>query len=387
MDGFNTQEGAFTPESTIGYGGGPSQPQNARNESLTHEWVIEQHRAQQVINAQILEALQRLQSKQEETGGATPASTETPPLGTDRGVSGASRRVRHSQPHPSKYDGEDRAIYPAFKGQLRAKLRIDQLAIGTEPELVWYAYGCLSGKAASRIYPWINANERKSIPLRVDAFFEEMDMAFYDTQMVQKALEWINMTKQKNTPFRDFLHDFEQKLLEAEGWEFSDAIRIGYLRAALSMELKRELVAQPTPSSYIEFVNMVRRTSDNLEEIKRIERARRSYRSYAAPTPTPKEDKMDWEATPRVASGYTSSRIPARWVTLEVLDQRRKDGACLRCGETTHFISKCKLGPARRPSPGRTEKKATRSTKKKELPREEEVSESEATENSDSGKE
>jgi hypothetical protein len=214
-----------------------------------------------------------------------------------------------------------------------------------------------------------------------------MDMAFYDTQMVQKALEWINMTKQKNTPFRDFLHDFEQKLLEAEGWEFSDAIRIGYLRAALSMELKRELVAQPTPSSYIEFVNMVRRTSDNLEEIKRIERARRSYRSYAAPTPTPKEDKMDWEATPRVASGYTSSRIPAKWVTLEVLDQRRKDGACLRCGETTHFISRCKLGPARRPSPGRTEKKATRSTKKKELPREEEVSESEATENSDSGKE
>ena len=139
-----------------------------------------------------------------------------------------------------------------------------------------------------------------------------MDMAFYDTQMVQKALEWINMTKQKNTPFRDFLHDFEQKLLEAEGWEFSDAIRIGYLRAALSMELKRELVAQPTPSLYIEFVNMVCRTSDNLEKIKCIKQARRSYRSYAAPTPTPKEDKMDWEATPQVASGYTSSRIPAK---------------------------------------------------------------------------
>jgi hypothetical protein len=383
----NTQEGAFTSESTIGHGGGPSQPQ-VRNESLTHEWVIEQHRAQQVLNAQILETLQRIQSKQEETGGATPASTETPPLDTDRGVSGASRRVRHSQPHPSKYDGEDRSVYPSFKGQLRAKLRIDRLAIGpTEPELVWYAYGCLSGKAASRIYPWINAHERKSIPLRVNAFFEELDMAFYDTQTVQKALEWINMTKQKTTPFRDFLHDFEQKLLEAEGWEFSDVIRIGYLRAALSTELKRELVAQPTPSSYAEFVSMVRRTSDNLEEIKRIERVKRGYRSYAAPTPTPRDDKMDWETTSRVASGQTPSRTPAKWVTSEVLDQRRRDSACLRCGETTHFISKCKLGPARRPSPGRAEKKATRSTKKKGLPREEEASESEATENSDSGKE
>jgi hypothetical protein len=81
--------------------------------------------------------------------------------------------------------------------------------------------------------------------------------------------------------------------LEAERWEFSDAIWIGYLRVVLSMELKRELVAQPTPSLYIEFVNIVRRTSDNLEEIKRIKRARRSYRSYVAPTSTPKEDKMD----------------------------------------------------------------------------------------------
>ena len=64
------------------------------------------------------------------------------------------------------------------------------------------------------------------------------------------------------------------------------------------MELKRELVAQPTPSLYMEFVSIVCRTSDNLEEIKCIEQARRSYRSYTAPTPTPKEDKIDWEATP-----------------------------------------------------------------------------------------
>ena len=220
-------------------------------------------------------------------------------------------------------------------------------------------------------------------------------MAFYDTQTVQKALEWINMTKQRTTPFRDFLHDFEQKLLEAEGWELSDMIRIGYLRAALSTELKRELVAQPTPSSYAEFVNIVRITSDNLEELKRVERARRSYRSYTAPTPTPKEDRMDWEATPQAASGTGPSRPPAKWVTPEVLEKRRRDNACLRCGETTHFVLKCKFGPARRPLPSRVERKATRSTTKgsakvlvKDMPRVEEVLESEGTESSDdSGKE
>jgi hypothetical protein len=91
---------------------------------------------QQIINVQILETLQRIQSKQKETGGATPTSTETSPLETVRGDLRPSRRVKHSQPHLSKYDGEDRALYPAFKGQLWAKLRIDRLAIGIELELV-----------------------------------------------------------------------------------------------------------------------------------------------------------------------------------------------------------------------------------------------------------
>jgi hypothetical protein len=47
-----------------------------------------------------------------------------------------TRRPRHSLSHPDKYDGEDKAEYLPFKGHLRAKLRIDQAAIGGETEQV-----------------------------------------------------------------------------------------------------------------------------------------------------------------------------------------------------------------------------------------------------------
>ncbi len=104
-----------------------------------------------------------------------------------------------------------------------------------------------------------------------------MDAAFYDPQIPQRALEWINNKKQGGTPFRDFLQEFEQKLLEAGGWEFSDGIRKGYLKSALNLEIKTQLVAQAEPETYTDYVNLVRRTSDNLEEIKRLKRRRNGW--------------------------------------------------------------------------------------------------------------
>ncbi|KAG9240223.1 hypothetical protein BJ878DRAFT_387637, partial [Calycina marina] len=49
--------------------------------------------------------------------------------------------------------------------------------------------------------------------------------------------------KQGNQPFQEFLREFEQKLLEAEGWDFSDAVRKGSLRSAVSRKIKEKMVA------------------------------------------------------------------------------------------------------------------------------------------------
>jgi hypothetical protein len=113
--------------------------------------------------------------------------------------------------------------------------------------------------------------EQKGELLWVASFIEQLDAAFCDPQVVQRALEWVNNKQQGRTPFRDFLQEFEQKLLEAGRWEFSDRIRKGFLKATLSLDIKMELVVQVEPNSYTEYMNLVCHTSDNLDEIKYLQ--------------------------------------------------------------------------------------------------------------------
>jgi hypothetical protein len=340
---------------------------------ITSEWILQTHQQQQEVNARVMAELQESRRQQAEAnerlivllqGRNSPPRTHVPrpvPIVVEPEL---TRRPKHSLSHPDKYDGEDKTEYLPFKGHLRAKLRIDQAAIGGETEQVWYAYGRLSGRAAARIFPWIDTMERQSIPLRVTRFFEELDSAFLDRQMSQRALEWVNTKRQGSQSFRDFLQTFEQKLLEAGAWEFPDAIRKGYLKAAINIDIKSQLVALAEPEAYSEYVTMVQRTSDNIDELKRLKRHRTGWSSAPSRKPDTAEP-MDWEATPRAASGRNQSRDKndrwadderprAKWVDTETVEKRRQDGTCLRCGKDGHFVVKCKYRPPLKPK--KTEK-------------------------------
>jgi hypothetical protein len=327
--------------------GGSSVPNRP---SINRDWILEQHSHQQELNAQLLQALHDIRATLH-----TPAP-EPAPTPVYRGELPRNKRPKHSLSHPNKFDGLDRSAYPAFKGYLQVKFRIDSEAIGGETEKVWYGYGYLIGKAAERIFPWLAAAEEKRRPLRVEDFFTQLDAAFSDPQSAQRALEWINSKKQGSQPFREFLQEFEQKLLEAGGWEFSDGVRKGYLRSAVSRKIKEKLVAVEEPAKYEDFVNQLRRTSDNLAELDRL-----SNRKTWSKAQEPEQDaEMDWEPTakvskaapnrPRSSKALVTDQPQAKWVSKETLDRRRANQECLRCGETDHFISKCRYGPAKKPA-------------------------------------
>ena len=55
---------------------------------------------------------------------------------TVRGVSEGSRKPKHTLSYPNKFDGQDRAAYPAFKGYLKVKFRINSATIRGETEKV-----------------------------------------------------------------------------------------------------------------------------------------------------------------------------------------------------------------------------------------------------------
>ncbi|TQS34034.1 hypothetical protein Golomagni_05601 [Golovinomyces magnicellulatus] len=67
-----------------------------------------------------------------------------------------------------------------------------------------------------------------------------------------KAINKLNVIRQGNQDFRDFLQDFEKTIPEAQGWSWEDQIKKGYLHTALNRELNG-------------FVSQLRKTSDKMK--------------------------------------------------------------------------------------------------------------------------
>lgn len=110
-------------------------------------------------------------------------------------------------------------------------------------------------------------------------------------------------------------------------------------------------------------MNQLRRTSDNLAELDRLGSNRRTWaKAYNEPE---RGNEMDWEPTAKVSYNSAPNRPrgdkpQAKWVSREILEQRRDRQECLRCGDSNHFISKCCLAPATRPVSGKTKRQQPR---------------------------
>lgn len=364
---------------------GQSNGQTSARPPVTAEWIMERHHDQQQLNASMSHQLEAVADQLQVLTGMIKAGAgqraETS-QGVQMNVSanhaaegGASYqlapaqnggsqivavRPKHKLPIPS-YDGEKKAEFPAFMGMVEAKFKFDFLAMGdTDEERIWCAYGWLNGKASSRMFPWLSSQLHAKQPLTIDCYLDQLSKAFSDPQLQQKAIAKINKLEQKTKPFRDFLHDFEQTLLEAGGWDWSDAVRKGYLKAAINEQLAKQLVSVQEPNSYDDYVALLRMTSDNLEELKRREvNSKDVVKQFGTTT----AESMEWEPTRRqVGAGKRPDqpRHRATWVSAEEIQRRKEAQLCLRCADDNHFVGKCRLLPARRPEPGPVPKGGSR---------------------------
>ena len=138
----------------------------------------------------------------------------------------------------------------------------------------------------------------------------------------------INQIKQGRKLFREFLHEFEQTLLEAGGWGQDDIVKKGFLKARISYKLKSLLVSQLEPASYAEYVSLLRLTLDNLEALERFSP------SYQPRTPPGNPEPMDWQPTNRV------------FIPKEVQSARIINNQCLKYGRTGYIGRHYRTGQA-----------------------------------------
>ncbi len=73
----------------------------------------------------------------------------------------------------------------------------------------------------------------------------------------------------------------------------------------MSKKIKEELVAVEEPTRYEDFVNQLRRTSDNLDELNRLESKHSTWASQQSDSINKDQSNgMDWEPTLKVSSGF-----------------------------------------------------------------------------------
>jgi hypothetical protein len=327
------------------------------------QWLVEFMANQRAVNESLQQSNQQLalQLKALASNAAKGVSTGTSTASTPS-VTPAPQitipiaaKPKHSRRHPDPYTHEDESMYPQFRGGLEAKLRIDGPAIGGEEEKVWYAIDCLKDKAARRIYPWVEA-AKDTNRFTVCELLSQMDLAFADPQKEAKAVALINKIKQGGRPFREFLQDFEQTLLEAKGWAWADAIKKGLLKAALSGELTDRLIGKEEPADYASYCAVIRRVADDLQAWKDTRRFKSRPVIHLPQSNPALAESMEWEPTRTTTVSTMRAQQPAqraRWVSDAVRKQRWESGACLRCGIQGHTQGNCSLRPAK--PPGKTE--------------------------------
>lgn len=269
--------------------------------------------------------------------------------------------VNHHQrprfPDPEPFDGT-RSSYPVFKQKARAKIDIDGTIYDTEAGRVNYLFNRLTGTAAKVVLPWINTQPIDYLTLH--AFWQFMDSRFSDPQAKAKALDRLQSMKQRATEdVRDYLARFESELLESEVL-MDNAVKISTFTRGLRTQVQRDIAMVDNTTNFETFCHEVIRIQDAHRRINFLNKGATTF--HSSHTVPAKHDPMamDWEPTrantvhpvlrnQRSTSQDTQAERRAKWVTQDVIEKRKANRLCIRCGASGHMISSCPVLPARRP--------------------------------------
>ncbi|BCR83610.1 uncharacterized protein ACHE_11012A [Aspergillus chevalieri] len=258
------------------------------------------------------------------------------------------RRPRPKLTDPEVFDGRNRSLYRPFRSKLRAKLEVDKEALGNAYDRMWYAFGRLTDGAAMQVLPWMERFAKKgATESQLDGMLDQMDFIFLDRNLEEKAVRDLASLKQNNKPFTVFLTEFNRLLMEADGHNWPENTKRSYLDNALNREMNTRLETVEKKNGFEDYCRQLQQIADRMEKNQlRYSRNNKHTTSTSPAHPvnttrasSPPQD-MDWEPT-TTTSARSQPRRVAKHVSREEMERRRQERRCLRCGDSTHFISHC----------------------------------------------
>jgi hypothetical protein len=225
-----------------------------------------------------------------------------------------------------------------------------------------------------------------------EELISHLDSRFIDHFEIQRAKQSLNKLKQGNMSFTEFLSKYESLADLARTVTQDDDTRIDHLESklnddfgvAVSLAIRRFTsngngIRNLTYQEYVKAVQSleldlkgreIARGKDNAGNtgIKTIfggvvqNGPRRSNNTTVAPPQrmvsentnrSHDVDAMEVDPPGPVINSSTARGPRARWVSREELDARKRQGCCLRCGNTGHRIRQCPYAPAAQPNHAR----------------------------------
>ena len=191
----------------------------------------------------------------------------------------------------------------------------------------------------------------------------QLRLAYDNPESLEIAVKKLNDMKQRSKPFSVFISGFEKTMLEAGNLNWDEQMKKTFLNNAINTSLQEAIIATPIPATYVGYCDLLHGVSNNLEVLRAKKKreigdnspTNRNVKNIAGNfTPNLVEsttDEMDWSLTTNVDASATTATTKrrAKWVSQEVINERRAKGACFRCGMAGHRVGNCSFLPLKRP--------------------------------------
>ena len=238
----------------------------------------------------------------------------------------ASPRPRQQLPEPAKFDGKAhhfRVWLPAIK----AKIRVDGQAIGSEIACFYYVYNNLEALVQAMVLPQLAGAELQEI-WYYHTVLSQLSRVYENPNQRQEAEDTLHRLRQNDKePIASYVAKFERLLYEAEAQDWPDTVKISTLRTGLSQPTRKALSTQlSVPTSYTGFLRVIQQLS-------------RRQLTYANDQDSQQYDKMDMSA---ITIGGINA---AQSASATQRHQWRDSGRCVRCGSQSHWVANCPQQP------------------------------------------
>ncbi|KAE9575110.1 hypothetical protein CGMCC3_g9064 [Colletotrichum fructicola] len=144
-------------------------------------------------------------------------------------------RPRQVLPTCAKFNGRS-SDWDTWILAMKAKLKVDGLAIGNDDSQLYYVYSSLDSNVQAMVLPFVRNAERNNV-WDVAGLIQHLERSFDDPNKAKKAGQRLRDLEQRQSSLSRYLATFERTLYEANADSWPDDAKITALTGGLNKEL------------------------------------------------------------------------------------------------------------------------------------------------------